>query len=415
MQRSKQTPEEAASHHLATAEAARDKAAQRVAKLRADLAVAEAHLATAEAEVQTSVDTQKQTLAAVAEQKQKARRWHPPCDATSRAKALGEPEDSPLSRCWPTSAALPLPRPSDWLGKGQPGEKERAGQTVAQFCRPGRSIPSATAHRVYLAPLGSVMGAPPIQTLVEFVYSVWGLDAQPLPKESAIPASAGKALARTRSAAGPSSHGPMLHAQDALDLLHKHKPRDAYVILGYTMEDLLAVAPAGARGDADAADAPTGDGDEPAEADGDAPFGFGDAAETRKKQQQAADAAKGAAGGGAAKAPAFAFGEVHPQRGVGVVSFARFGDGCTLVDLPDAVAFSYICRSVGSHSIFLRRCCAALGHETGRLLGVARSVYGRCLMNGAGCVEEIDARPLLLCPVELRKGAVCASPPANQS
>ena len=46
----------------------------------------------------------------------------------------------------------------------------------------------------------------------------------------------------------------------------------------------------------------------------------------------------------------FAFGETQHGKSVGVVSFARLGDGATLVDVPDAVAFAYICRSVGSHA-----------------------------------------------------------------
>ena len=104
--------------------------------------------------------------------------------------------------------------------------------------------------------------------------------------------------------------------------------------------------------------------------------------------------------------------QVQPLRGVGVVSFARLGDGCTLVDLADAVAFAYITRSVASHASFLLRCLGALGHECGRLLGMSRCVHGRCLLNGAGQIAELDERPLLCCPCETKKVAmVRAHPP----
>ena len=36
-------------------------------------------------------------------------RWQPPCDDASRALALGEPEDSPLMKCWMFVEPLPQP------------------------------------------------------------------------------------------------------------------------------------------------------------------------------------------------------------------------------------------------------------------------------------------------------------------
>ena len=97
------------------------------------------------------------------------------------------------------------------------------------------------------------------------------------------------------------------------------------------------------------------------------------------------------------------FGEVQPMRGVGLCSFARFGDQCTLVDLADPVAFALICQGVSTHAAYLKRCVASLGHECARLLSIGRCVYGRCLLNGAVHLSEVDARPLLPCPVELKK------------
>merc|ERR1711871_1100289 len=45
----------------------------------------------------------------------------------------------------------------------------------------------------------------------------------------------------------------------------------------------------------------------------------------------------------------------------------------------------------------------SIGQACGRLLGMAICVHGRCLLNGAAHLAEVDARPLLPCPIELKK------------
>ena len=54
-------------------------------------------------------------------------------------------------------------------------------------------------------------------------------------------------------------------------------------------------------------------------------------------------------------------------------------------------------------SLLLRRACKVLAHETAHLLGIAHCVFYSCLMNGSNHLAESDARPLHLCPVDLRK------------
>ena len=215
---------------------------------------------------------------------------------------------------------------------------------------------------------------------------------QPLPVGT-IPQADQARLSRVAGA----QHGPMLSAGDALDILHRHKPKDAFLLLGYTMEDLQALSAAAEKksggggggggevtpvDEAEAHDAANDD--EDGNEDTASPFGL------------VADRA-------AADAPLHAFGASQPLRGVGLVSFARFVEDTTLVDLPDAVAFAYICQTVPNYATFLRRCVVCLGHECGRLLGMARCVYGRCLMNGASHLAEHDARSVLPCPCDLKK------------
>ena len=206
--------------------------------LRAELAKAEAAFEAAEKEiVAAAADKERRSPTPSGRSRWRGRR-HPPCDATSRSRALGEPDDSPLAKCWQSCEALPLPKAGDWLAKGQPGEKDRPGQSVAQFCRPGRALPSRAAGVVYLAPIGSVSGAPPIRTLCDFLHAMFGLEVREL-----------QSIQRTKAVDGVISrtadykpHGPMINAQETLDLMRKEKPRDAFLVLGYTMDCMQAHA-----------------------------------------------------------------------------------------------------------------------------------------------------------------------------
>jgi archaemetzincin len=81
----------------------------------------------------------------------------------------------------------------------------------------------------------------------------------------------------------------------------------------------------------------------------------------------------------------FVFGLADYRRGVGVFSFARYGD-------PQTQA-----------ALFNERALKVMSHEIGHMYGIKHCVYFRCLMNGSNGLFETDSAPLNLCPVCLRK------------
>ena len=88
----------------------------------------------------------------------------------------------------------------------------------------------------------------------------------------------------------------------------------------------------------------------------------------------------------------FVFGQASIRHRVGVYSFARY-----------APRFYGQRPSADSHQLMLRRSCKVLAHETGHMFGIDHCIWYRCLMNGSNHLIEADARPLHLCPVDLRK------------
>ena len=74
----------------------------------------------------------------------------------------------------------------------------------------------------------------------------------------------------------------------------------------------------------------------------------------------------------------FVFGQAALRERVGVYSFARY----------DGVA---------------RRSCKVLAHETAHMFGIEHCIFFRCVLNGSNHLAESDARPMHLCPVDLRK------------
>jgi len=88
----------------------------------------------------------------------------------------------------------------------------------------------------------------------------------------------------------------------------------------------------------------------------------------------------------------FVFGQASPSGRVGVYSFARYDP-----------RFYGEARTPESDRLMLRRSCKVLAHETGHLFGIMHCVWFRCLMNGSNHLAEADARPMHLCPVDLRK------------
>jgi archaemetzincin len=88
----------------------------------------------------------------------------------------------------------------------------------------------------------------------------------------------------------------------------------------------------------------------------------------------------------------FVFGLASPSDHVGVFSFARYDPGCYGETA-----------SQNASDLLLRRSCKVLAHEIAHMFGIAHCVFFNCLMNGSNHLAESDARPLHLCPVDLRK------------
>jgi archaemetzincin len=88
----------------------------------------------------------------------------------------------------------------------------------------------------------------------------------------------------------------------------------------------------------------------------------------------------------------FVFGQASLRERVGVYSFARYDP-----------AFYGQPRGSDYETLFLRRSCKVLAHETGHMFGLAHCTFFNCLMNGSNHLVESDRRPLHLCPVCLRK------------
>jgi archaemetzincin len=88
----------------------------------------------------------------------------------------------------------------------------------------------------------------------------------------------------------------------------------------------------------------------------------------------------------------FVFGQADVNHRVGVYSFARYDP-----------RFYRQKPSIDSRKLMLRRSCKVLAHEIGHMFGIEHCVWYRCLMNGSNHLAEADARPLHLCPVDLRK------------
>ena len=87
----------------------------------------------------------------------------------------------------------------------------------------------------------------------------------------------------------------------------------------------------------------------------------------------------------------FVFGQASLHEGVGVYSFARYDPR---FNDPQARA---------SGTLLLQRSCKVLAHEMTHMFGVQHCIYFHCLMNGSNHLAESDARPMHLCPVDLRK------------
>jgi len=72
-------------------------------------------------------------------------------------------------------------------------------------------------------------------------------------------------------------------------------------------------------------------------------------------------------------------------------SFARYAPASTLYPGLDPA------------KLVLLRGFKVLAHESGHMFGLLHCTYFKCVMNGSNHLGELDARPMHLCPVCLRK------------
>lgn len=148
------------------------------------------------------------------------------------------PRRASRSRSWECFPELPPATSCDWLGNGAPGEKDRMGQPLKRFLQPGphRSFPTTQAAKIYLLPLGDVSNAPSPKVLRELVQLWFLLDVEILPSPSA------KAIAALERDPDGCGYGPQIENPSAFALIHAAKPKDAFIVLGYTMEDICDTA-----------------------------------------------------------------------------------------------------------------------------------------------------------------------------
>jgi archaemetzincin len=88
----------------------------------------------------------------------------------------------------------------------------------------------------------------------------------------------------------------------------------------------------------------------------------------------------------------FVFGQATLRDRAGIYSFARYDPA--FYDKP---------RPEGWRQLVLLRSCKVLAHETGHMFGIRHCTAWHCVMNGTNHLQETDAHPLRLCPVDLRK------------
>jgi archaemetzincin len=88
----------------------------------------------------------------------------------------------------------------------------------------------------------------------------------------------------------------------------------------------------------------------------------------------------------------FVFGQASLRERVGVYSFTRYDP-----------AFYGQPRGPDYEKTLLRRSCKVLVHETAHMFGLQHCIYFRCVLNGSNHLAESDARPMHVCPVDLRK------------
>ena len=152
---------------------------------------------------------------------------------SERLRAIGSVENLPrvVRRAFEPAGdfvALPAPGPSDWLAA-----HPEPGQSFAEFVRSRPNRPDKQRKIIYLQPLGDFPAdeAPPQDLLQAYASAYFAMEVRLLPSMSLD----GQQITERPN---PTTHKRQLLATDILTVLKKNIPRDAYCLLGITMEDL---------------------------------------------------------------------------------------------------------------------------------------------------------------------------------
>jgi archaemetzincin len=125
-------------------------------------------------------------------------------------------------------ATIVKPAPEDWLTSHY-----EARQTYNDFLRSKRNLPSSVANTLYILPLGEFKESenPRLDDLREYAEAYFGLPVKVL---------AGVPLAEEKSITRRVPYGNLIQflSTDILEYLKRRLPKDAYCMIGVTMEDL---------------------------------------------------------------------------------------------------------------------------------------------------------------------------------
>ena len=155
-----------------------------------------------------------------------------PPSAAERERAIGSTNGLPVSLCRafrPTGfAPMTKPGPNDWLAMHR-----ESGQTFEQFTRANPNRPDTQRNKIYLLPLGSFpeKRSPPLITLRDYAAAFFGMEVEVLP---AVPIDFKSTTTRTNQY----TQKRQLLTSDILTGLQQKLPKDAFCLLGITMEDL---------------------------------------------------------------------------------------------------------------------------------------------------------------------------------
>lgn len=121
---------------------------------------------------------------------------------------------------------IPVPGPADWLAN-----HHEPGQTFQQFVDSHPNRPTATARTIYLQPLDKFStDGPSLPKLKAFTEAFFAMPVTTLP----VMQPAGRIQTRVN----PYSNSRQLLTRDILHVLRRMLPKDAYCLLGITLQDL---------------------------------------------------------------------------------------------------------------------------------------------------------------------------------